>query len=235
MKYLAILALCVLSLSAVAVAQEEQSSVADLVVHEERDFALEDRDGESEDVRIFKCSRAKGTYVTLLEGVESVSLPARVVITYECNFLIAPAITHAAGYRRIASANSTNEDDDLSGRVFSTASSFDCKLYPDSTNFFSKNTYMCGIASRKSGTGAQYYGRNFGVSSPTGLLRSDAGSCTVHSDDKIKCFLYILGDTPYLYTTVMEKVSDDVDDDIKSDLNNPKWSFSDCQSFDGCH
>ena len=230
MKYLTFFALCALSLCAIAVAQEAQ--VADMIVPEDRDGWEETRgEGESEDIKIFKCSRAKGTYATLLEGLFSVSIPSRVVITYDCHFLIVPSVTRfPVSARKSELINSTLEEDDISERGFSVVS-FNCELYPD---FYSKNHYICGKASQKSSNGARYYGRNFGVNAVDGLLQFDAGSCTVHSDDKIKCFFYMFdsnADGTYLYSSVMEKVSDDIDDDILSDLNNPKWSYSACEKF----
>ena len=199
-------------------------------------FPIETRDGEGEgegeDVKTFKCSRTKGTYATLLQGLYSVSLPARVVIFFDCNVVISPAVAYDAYFNRMANGTATEVDASMQDRSISTATSFPCDLYPN--NYFpSRNYYICGYASQESKTGARYYGRNFGINCPwcgsSGLLSQDGGSCSVKDDSTINCFFILTtAKDSLLYSAELEKVSDDVDDDIRKDINNPKWDFKEC-------
>lgn len=207
-----------------------------------------------EEVREFSCGKAKGTYTTLLVGVFSVSLPSRVVILHNCDFLIVPAISYFRTYRSSLNLTFTErkeneEEEDISMRSNPIVEPFLCDLYPDiiyagtDISFPSKNRYICGVASQKSLTGQRFYGRNFGVNSPwsttKGLLFPDGGSCTVHSENIIKCSFFLQSHpffptlpSTYLYSAVLEKVSDDVDDDILTDLRNPKWSTATCGMYE---
>jgi len=197
-------------------------------------------EGEGDGAKNFKCSRAQGTYATLLEGLYSVSIPARVVIFYDCNVIISPAIAYDADFRRLAFAGNFTDAslEERGSSIINTAISFPCELYPSDV-FTTYNYYICGYASQRSKTGARYFGRNFGINCPscgsTGLLQKDGGSCTVKDDGHIKCFFSFttVFTNVLLYTAELERVNDDVDDDIKNDVNNPKWDFKTCSQL-GC-